>query len=315
MSASQASNHNGASGPVFDGGHAAAGAAFWQTSRFRIDLAQPRVMGIVNVTPDSFSDGGAHASTETALRHCEQLLKEGADILDIGGESTRPGSPAVPLEAELARVVPVVREAVKLNVPISIDTYKPEVMRAVLDLGADIVNDIWALRQPGAREAVAVHPSCGICLMHMHRDPQTMQAVPMAGDVIPEVLSFLSAQVQLLREMGVDPSRITLDPGVGFGKTVAQNFALLARQRELLAGGYPLLLGWSRKSSIGAVTGIEVAGERIVPSVAAAVLAVDRGAAVVRVHDVRDTVAALAVWRAMKAQESQQQTQEQTGST
>jgi dihydropteroate synthase len=284
----------------------------WQTSRFRIDLAQPRVMGIVNVTPDSFSDGGAHASTQAALQHCEQLLKEGADILDIGGESTRPGSPAVPLDAELARVLPVVREAVKLNVPISIDTYKPEVMRAVLDLGADIVNDIWALRQPGAREAVAAHPSCGVCLMHMHRDPQTMQAVPMAGDVIPEVLSFLTAQVQLLRAQGVDHSRITLDPGVGFGKTVAQNFALLARQRELLAAGYPLLLGWSRKSSIGAVTGIEAAGERIVPSVAAAVLAVDRGAAVVRVHDVRDTVAALAVWRAMKAQESQQQTQEQT---
>jgi len=315
VSASQASNHNGASGPVFDGGHLAAGAAFWQTSRFRIDLSRPRVMGIVNVTPDSFSDGGAHASTETALRHCEQLLKEGADILDIGGESTRPGSPAVPLEAELARVLPVVREAVKLNAPISVDTYKPEVMRAVLELGADIVNDIWALRQPGAREAVAAHPSCGICLMHMHRDPQTMQAVPMAGDVIPEVLSFLEAQVQLLRTMGVDPSRITLDPGVGFGKTVAQNFALLARQCELLAGGYPLLLGWSRKSSIGAVTGIEVAGERIVPSVAAAVLAVDRGAAVVRVHDVRDTVVALAVWRAMKAQESQQQTQEQISTT
>lgn len=315
MSASQASNHNGASGPVFDGGHLAAGAAFWQTSRFRIDLSRPRVMGIVNVTPDSFSDGGAHASTETALRHCEQLLKEGADILDIGGESTRPGSPAVPLEAELARVLPVVREAVKLSAPISVDTYKPEVMRAVLELGVDIVNDIWALRQPGAREAVVAHPSCGICLMHMHRDPQTMQAVPMAGDVIPEVLSFLSAQVQLLREMGVDPSRITLDPGVGFGKTVAQNFALLARQCELLAGGYPLLLGWSRKSSIGAVTGIEVAGERIVPSVAAAVLAVDRGAAVVRVHDVRDTVAALAVWRAMKAQESQQQTQERISTT
>ncbi|MET3378327.1 dihydropteroate synthase [Variovorax sp. OV084] len=304
-----ASSNNGASGPVF---HGAPSGGLWQTSRFRIDLAQPRVMGIVNVTPDSFSDGGAHASTQAALQHCEQLLKEGADILDIGGESTRPGSPAVPLDAELARVLPVVREAVKLNVPISIDTYKPEVMRAVLDLGADIVNDIWALRQPGAREAVAAHPSCGVCLMHMHRDPQTMQAVPMAGDVIPEVLSFLTAQVQLLRAQGVDHSRITLDPGVGFGKTVAQNFALLARQRELLAAGYPLLLGWSRKSSIGAVTGIEAAGERIVPSVAAAVLAVDRGAAVVRVHDVRDTVAALAVWRAMKAQESQQQTQEQT---
>lgn len=304
-----ASSSNGASGPVF---HGAPSGGVWQTSRFRIDLAQPRVMGIVNVTPDSFSDGGAHASTQAALQHCEQLLKEGADILDIGGESTRPGSPAVPLDAELARVLPVVREAVKLNVPISIDTYKPEVMRAVLDLGADIVNDIWALRQPGAREAVAAHPSCGVCLMHMHRDPQTMQAVPMAGDVIPEVLSFLTAQVQLLKALGVDHSRITLDPGVGFGKTVAQNFALLARQRELLAAGYPLLLGWSRKSSIGAVTGIEAAGERIVPSVAAAVLAVDRGAAVVRVHDVRDTVAALGVWRAMKAQESQQQTQEQT---
>ncbi|SDY14682.1 dihydropteroate synthase [Variovorax sp. YR634] len=304
-----ASSNNGASGPVF---HGAPSGGVWQTSRFRIDLAQPRVMGIVNVTPDSFSDGGAHASTQAALQHCEQLLKEGADILDIGGESTRPGSPAVPLDAELARVLPVVREAVKLNVPISIDTYKPEVMRAVLDLGADIVNDIWALRQPGAREAVAAHPSCGVCLMHMHRDPQTMQAVPMAGDVIPEVLSFLTVQVQLLRALGVDHSRITLDPGVGFGKTVAQNFSLLARQREMLAAGYPLLLGWSRKSSIGAVTGIEAAGERTVPSVAAAVLAVDRGAAVVRVHDVRDTVAALAVWRAMKAQESQQQTQEQT---
>jgi len=303
------SSNDGASGPVFHGG----GVAAWQTSRFRIDLAQPRVMGIVNVTPDSFSDGGAHASTGTALRHCEQLLKEGADILDIGGESTRPGSPAVPLEEELARVLPVVREAVKLNVPLSIDTYKPEVMRAVLDLGADIINDIWALRQPGAREAVAAHPSCGICLMHMHRDPQTMQTVPMNGDVIPEVLSFLQAQVQLLRALKVDPTRITLDPGVGFGKTVAQNFALLARQRELLAGGFPLLLGWSRKSSIGAVTGIETAGERIVPSVAAAVLAVDRGAAVVRVHDVRDTVAAIAVWRAMREQEPlQQQTKEQS---
>ncbi|ADU37487.1 dihydropteroate synthase [Variovorax paradoxus EPS] len=302
------SSNNGASGPVF---HGEPGGSVWQTSRFRIDLAQPRVMGIVNVTPDSFSDGGAHASTDTALRHCEQLLKEGADILDIGGESTRPGSPAVPLDAELARVLPVVREAVKLNVPLSIDTYKPEVMRAVLDLGADIVNDIWALRQPGAREAVAAHPSCGICLMHMHRDPQTMQVVPMQGDVIPEVLSFWAAQLAQLHALQIDPSRITLDPGVGFGKTVTQNFALLGRQRELLGAGYPLLLGWSRKSSIGTATGIEAAGERIVPSVAAAVLAVDRGAAIVRVHDVRDTVAALAVWRAMKAAAQQRQTKEE----
>ncbi len=279
-------------------------AAIWQAGRFAIDLAQPRVMGIVNVTPDSFSDGGAHASTEAALRHCEQLLKEGADILDIGGESTRPGSPAVPLDAELARVLPVVREAVKFNVPLSIDTYKPEVMRAVLELGADIVNDVWALRQPGAREAVAAHPSCGVCLMHMHRDPQTMQAAPMQGDVVPQVLSFWAGQVARLQALKVDPSRITLDPGIGFGKTVAQNFALLARQRELLEAGYPLLLGWSRKSSIGTVSGIPAAAERLVPSVTAAVLAVDRGAAIVRVHDVRDTVAAVAVWRAMKAEET-----------
>ena len=220
-------------------------ATVWRTARFAIDLAQPRVMGIVNVTPDSFSDGGAHASTEAALRHCEQLLKEGADILDVGGESTRPGSPPVPLDAELARVLPVVREAVKLNVPVSVDTYKPEVMRAVLDLGADIVNDVWALRQPGAREAVSGHPSCGICLMHMHRDPQTMQAAPMQGDVVPEVLSFWAQQVAQLRALNVDPSRITLDPGIGFGKTVAQNFALLARQRELLGADFPLLLGLS----------------------------------------------------------------------
>ncbi|MDM0073013.1 dihydropteroate synthase [Variovorax sp. J2P1-59] len=277
--------------------------AVWQTARFAIDLAEPRVMGIVNVTPDSFSDGGSHASTEAAVRHCAQLVEEGADILDIGGESTRPGSPAVPLDAELARVLPVVREAVKLQVPISIDTYKPEVMRAVLGLGADIVNDIWALRQPGALNAVAAHPACGVCLMHMHRDPQTMQTAPMEGDVVPAVRAFLEAQAKALLALGVDASRIVLDPGIGFGKTVAQNFDLLARQRELLVSGWPVLAGWSRKSSLGAVTGIETAGERMAPSVAAAVLAVEHGAAIVRVHDVRETVAALAVWRAMKRQQ------------
>ena len=271
----------------------------WQTSRFAIDLARPQVMGIVNVTPDSFSDGGRHDSTAAALRHCEQLLKEGADILDIGGESTRPGSPAVPLDEELSRVVPLVREAVTLGVPISVDTYKPEVMRAVLDLGADIVNDIWALRHPGAAAAVAAHPLCGVCLMHMHRDPQTMQQAPMDGDVVPQVLSFLELQAHNLLALGVEKTRILLDAGIGFGKTVKQNFALLARHSELLAAGYPLLAGWSRKSSLGAVTGLEV-DQRMVPSVAAAVLAVERGASVVRVHDVRETVAALAVWSAMQ---------------
>ena len=271
----------------------------WQTSRFSIDLERPKVMGIVNVTPDSFSDGGHHASTIAALRHCEQLLKDGADILDIGGESTRPGSPAVPLDEELARVVPLVREAVALGVPISVDTYKPAVMRAVLDLGADIVNDIWALRQPGALAVVAAHPQCGVCLMHMHRDPQTMQADPMAGDVVSQVLSFLELQAHNLQAQGAKKDQILLDPGIGFGKTVEQNFALLARQDVLLRAGYPLLAGWSRKSSLGAVTGLDV-DQRMVPSVAAAVLAVDRGASVVRVHDVRETVAALAVWSAMQ---------------
>lgn len=274
----------------------------WQTSRFSIDLRQPRVMGIVNVTPDSFSDGGHHASTMEALRHCEQLLKDGAHILDIGGESTRPGSPAVPLEEELARVLPLAREAVSLGVPISVDTYKAEVMRAVLDVGVDIINDIWALRQPGAAAAVAAHPGCGVCLMHMHRDPQTMQVAPMAGDCVPQVLTFLEHAAQDLRALGVEKTRIVLDAGIGFGKTVEQNFALLARQRELLAPGYPLLAGWSRKSSLGAVTGLEV-DRRLLPSVAAALLAVERGARVVRVHDVRETAQALSVWQAMRQQD------------
>jgi dihydropteroate synthase len=264
-------------------------------------------MGIVNVTPDSFSDGGRYASAGSALRHAEQLLDDGADILDIGGESSRPGAPQVPLDVELARVLPVVREAVKFGVPISVDTYKPQVMQAVLDAGADIINDIWALRQPagvghlGAADVVAQHPSCGVCLMHMHREPQTMQSVPMQGDVMAQVLLFLKQAAEDLRRLGVDPSRFMLDPGIGFGKTVEQNFSLLARQRELLALGFPLLAGWSRKSAIGAVTGLDMTN-RMAPSIVAAVLAVQNGASVVRVHDVRETVAALNVWQAVKNQ-------------
>ena len=279
----------------------------WQTARFDLDLTHARVMGIVNVTPDSFSDGGQHAGTAAALRHCEQLLKEGADILDIGGESTRPGSPALPLQEELLRVLPVLREAVRLGVPISVDTYKPQVMQAALDLGADIVNDIWALRQSGAAQVVAAHPRCGLCLMHMHRDPQTMQTAPMQGDVVPQVLTFLELQAQYLQGLGVNKSRIAIDPGIGFGKTAQQNFALLARQRDLLALGYPVLAGWSRKSSLGAVTGLPVQ-ERLGASVAAALLAVQQGARIVRVHDVRDTVGALATWRAMQEQTPIEQT-------
>lgn len=270
----------------------------WLTSRFDLDLSTPQVMGIVNVTPDSFSDGGRHATTAAALRHCEQLLRDGAHMLDIGGESTRPGSPAVGLVEELARVLPVVQGAVTLGVPVSVDTYKPEVMRAVLDVGADVVNDIWALRQGDALAVIASHPRCGVCLMHMHRDPQTMQVAPMEGEVVNQVGDFLRERAEALTALGVTVERIVLDPGIGFGKTVAQNFSLLARQQPLLALGYPLLAGWSRKSSLGQVTGREVPAERVSASVAAALLSVERGARVVRVHDVRETVDALKVWQA-----------------
>ena len=282
---------------------------FWQTSRHLIDLRQPRVMGIVNLTPDSFSDGGRHAGPGAALRHCEQLLAEGADILDLGAESSRPGAAVLPTDEELARLLPVLREAARLGVPVSIDTYKPRVMQAALDLGADIVNDIWALRwhdaaageAPGAAQAVvAGHPHCGVCLMHMHGEPATMQREPMDGDAPAQVRAFLAEAALQLRARGVAAERIVLDPGIGFGKTVAQNFALLARQAELLELGHALLAGWSRKSSLAAVAGgaDRPASERMLPSVAAALLAVERGARIVRVHDVRDTVAALQVWRA-----------------
>lgn len=274
----------------------------WQTARYAIDLTHPRVMGIVNVTPDSFSDGGRYRSTHSALAHCEQLLVQGAHLLDVGGESSRPGTPPVPLEEELARVLPVLREAVTLGVPVSVDTYKPEVMQQALDLGADIVNDIWALRRPGALQVVAAHPGCGVCLMHMHGEPQTMQRSPLEGDAVPQVLSFLERQTSGLRLLGVESARIVWDAGIGFGKSVEQNFALLARQHELLVAGYPLLAGWSRKSSLGTVTGLPV-NDRVAASVAAAVLAVERGARVVRVHDVKETVAALKVWGAMHQQQ------------
>ena len=269
----------------------------WTTTRYAIDLATPRVMGIVNLTPDSFSDGGRHAGTSAALAHCERLLKDGADILDIGGESTRPGSEPVPVDEELARVLPVLRGALALGVPVSVDTVKPEVMRAALEVGADIVNDVNGLRRPGAVEAVAAHPSCGICLMHMQGEPKSMQEHPHYDDVVADVARFLVERIATLTARGVARERLTLDPGVGFGKTVAHNFELLARQRELLALDVPLLAGWSRKSSLGAVTGRPVE-QRLAASVAAALAAALQGASILRVHDVAETVDALKVWRA-----------------
>lgn len=279
----------------------------WQTTRFFIDLQSPKVMGIVNVTPDSFSDGGRYSHSAAAMAHCEQLLREGAQVLDIGAESTRPGAQALPQDEELARLLPVVKSAVTLGVPISVDTYKPAVMQAVLDCGVDIINDVWALRWQAAdaphsaASVVAAHGRCGVCLMHMHREPQTMQVAPMQGDGVPQVRDFLAQQAQALQAQGVQPERLCLDPGIGFGKTVEQNFALLARQSELLALGYPLLAGWSRKSSLGTLTQTPV-DARMVPSVAAALLAVHNGAHIVRVHDVKETVQALQVWAAMQAQ-------------
>ncbi len=278
---------------------------FWHTSRFRIDLSKPRVMGIVNITPDSFSDGGHFTSTSSALAHGEALLREGADILDLGAESTRPGAQTVPEEQELARLLPVLREAVRWGVPISVDTYKPAVMQAALDAGADIINDVWALRwsEPGSArtgvDVLADHSSCGVCLMHMHGDPTTMQVSPMQGDALPPVMEFLQTRMAALQARAVGPERIVIDPGIGFGKTVEQNFSLLARQNAFLALGVPVLAGWSRKSSLGAVTGAGPA-DRLVASATAAALAVQQGARVVRVHDVQATVQALQVLAAVQ---------------
>ena len=288
---------------------------FWQTTRFQVDLSQPRVMGIVNVTPDSFSDGGQHFAADVARAHCEQLLQEGADMLDIGGESTRPGALPVSAEDEWARVQPVLQHALTLGVPVSVDTYKPQVMQWALDAGADIINDVWALRWRGesvgaspsaahAAQVIAQHGSCGVCLMHMHREPQTMQSAPMDGDAVPQVAQFLRDAALGLEAAGVARARICLDYGIGFGKTLAQNFALLARQRELRALGYPLLAGWSRKSSLASAAALGE-GSRLTASVTAAVLAADRGARVLRVHDVAATKQGVAVWAAMQAQDMQ----------
>ena len=277
----------------------------WQTSRFRIDLQRPQVMGIVNLTPDSFSGDGrlsGPGEVRAALVHCERLVAEGADLLDLSAESSRPGAAPLPLEAERARLLPVLGEVVRWGVPISVDTYKSEVMQAALDLGADIINDIWALRQSSASQVVSQHPNCGVCLMHMHREPQTMQVQPMTDPALPQVRAFLHEAALRVRGAGVAPDRIVLDPGVGFGKTVAQNLEMLKHPAALLELGYPLVAAWSRKSSLGAVmaTGDEPlpVSERLPGSLAAALLAVERGARIVRVHDVRETVGALRVWQA-----------------
>ena len=274
----------------------------WQTTRYCIDLTQARVMGIVNVTPDSFSDGGRFGTVDAAIRHCEQLVAEGADMLDIGGESTRPGALPPGPDEELNRILPVLRHAVTLGVAVSVDTSDPRVMQAALDAGVDIINDVRALRRAGALDCLTAHRNAGICLMHMNDEPHTLARPQAYGDVVHDVREALALRLTQVCAAGVAAERIVLDPGIGFAKTAQHNLALLCRQQELLALGRPLLVGWSRKSTLGLVTGRPV-HDRLAASLAAALAALSRGASVLRVHDVAATVDALKVWRSAQTGE------------
>jgi dihydropteroate synthase len=256
-----------------------------------------RVMGILNVTPDSFSDGGQHHTLEFALSHAEQMIEAGVDIIDVGGESTRPGSPPVPLDQELQRVMPVLYALRDLGPAISVDTYKPEVMREAVLAGVDMINDLNGFRAPGAVAAVR-DSDCALCIMHMQSDPQHMQLAPSYTDVVAEVSAFLRERVQALLAAGIDPRRLCIDPGFGFGKTVEHNYALLKATGRLIEElQLPLLAGLSRKSMVGAITGKPVE-QRMAGSIGGALAAVARGALIVRVHDVAETVDALKVWQA-----------------
>ena len=254
-------------------------------------------MGIVNVTPDSFFDGGQHVSSRQAIEHCERLVREGVDILDIGGESSRPGATSLSLEEEWGRVAPVLQAATSMGVAVSADTCKAEVMSRALGLGVDIINDIHALQDPRALAVLAGHGGCGVCLMHMRGSSLTMQSLTDYDDLLVEVANFLSARAAVLQAAHIASERIVIDPGFGFAKTTAQNFELLARQAELLELGYPLLVGWSRKRAIGDVTGRPV-DRRLAGSLAAALASVAQGAKILRVHDVASTVDAIKVWMA-----------------
>jgi len=273
-----------------------------QCGRFTFTFEHPLVMGILNVTPDSFSDGGLFGEPGKAREQAEKMLADGADIIDIGGESTRPGAPPVPLEDELARVIPLVEELSAAGIPVSVDTYKPEVMRHALAAGADLINDIWGFRMPGAIDAVR-DSQCGLCVMHMLGEPQTMQVgEPAYDDVVADIRAFLDERVNTMISAGVAKNRISVDPGFGFGKTVEHNYALLAhlpKTAPVLGSPLPILAGMSRKSMLGALIN-RPPRERVAASVAAAVCAAERGAAIIRVHDVAETVDALKIWAATR---------------
>ncbi len=272
----------------------------WRCGRFLFDFSKrrrPVVMGILNATPDSFSDGGKFKTPKDAIAQAELMVEGGVDLIDIGGESTRPGAEPVALQEELDRVLPVIEALKDCGVALSIDTYKAETMRQALRTGVDCVNDIWALRQAGAVDAVLESKDCGIVLMHMQRDPQTMQFNPEYHDVIAQVMQFLNERAELLKTKGVDRNRIVIDPGFGFGKSLEHNLSMLRHFDQFSQLGYAVLAGISRKSMLGKITGKDM-HERLAPSVAAAIMAADRGARIVRVHDVPETVDALKLWEA-----------------
>jgi dihydropteroate synthase len=274
----------------------------WRCGRFLFDFSKrkrPIVMGILNATPDSFSDGGKYRSVKDALAQADHMIASGVDLIDIGGESTRPGAEPVSLQEELDRVLPVIEVLKDCGIPLSIDTYKAETMRQALAAGVDCVNDIWALRQEGSVKAVQESKDCGIVLMHMQRDPLTMQFNPEYHNVIEEVKRFLQDQVSLLNDKGVESNRIAIDPGFGFGKSLEHNLLMLANFDQFSSLGFPVLAGISRKSMLGKVTGKET-NDRVSASVAAAIMAADRGAKIIRVHDVSETMDALKLWEAIQ---------------
>jgi dihydropteroate synthase len=274
----------------------------WRCGRFLFDFTKrkrPIVMGILNATPDSFSDGGKFRAPIDAIAQAERMIASGVDLIDIGGESTRPGAEPVELQEELDRVLPVIEGLKDCGVPLSIDTYKAETMRQALKSGVDCVNDIWALRQKGAVDAVLESKDCGIILMHMQRDPLSMQFNPEYQDVIAEVIFFLRERAELLKSKGVDANRIAIDPGFGFGKSLEHNLQMLSQFSDFSILGYPVLAGMSRKSMFGKLTGKDT-HERVAPSIAAAIMAADRGAKIIRVHDVPETVDALKLWEAIE---------------
>ena len=301
-SAAYKSGAHGPRLPLGDGASASAEpvnlSSDWQAGRFKLNLANPKIMGIVNVTPDSFSDGAHHSLAHAACAQAERLLVEGADILDIGAESTRPGATPPGAAEEWRRLQPVLRHVLTLGCPVSVDTSEPDVMQASLALGADVINDVRALKSPGALAVLAQHAQAGICLMHMQGEPSGMQIDPRYEDVVAEVMGFLRDRLQCAVQAGIEAQRIVLDPGFGFGKTLEHNRALAQSLRSLLGLGRPLLVGWSRKDTLGRLTGRAV-GERLVPSVAAALAALSQGASLLRVHDVAATADALKVWCAL----------------